>query len=551
MGIKVAVLALALCGNASAQAPAAPARAPATDPLPSWNSGPPKQAIVAFVRKVTTRGSPGFVPPVERIAVFDNDGTLWPEAPMPFQLAYVMDELKRRAPNEPQLAADSMVRAALAGDFATLLAGEHHDGLMRVIALTHAGMTTEEFRGRVEAWLATARHPRFGRRYDQLTYQPMQELMRYLRAHGFKTFIVSGGGADFMRVWSERVDGIPPEQVVGSTGRTTFELRDSGPVLVKTLDYLFVDDKTGKPAGIWQFIGRRPIACFGNSDGDLAMLQYTTIHNPRPSFGLIVHHTDGVREYAYDSVAVSGKLVQALKEAPQRGWIVVDMKRDWKRIFAFEPSTPPAVTAIDILLVPDATMVEHARAGNARLLEVYPKGFSLDATHRPHITIVQRFVRTRGLDSLYAAVGKVFAGVGVTGMKLTAFKYYYAPTNDLGVAGIVAQPTAELVALQHDVIAAVTPFTVKTGTSSAFVTTPEDSIIDPGLIQYVSAFVPHNAGEHFSPHVSIGLAPRAYLDTMLAEPFASFTFSPAGAAVYQLGQFGTASRELKVWDLKP
>jgi len=311
--------------------------AQAADPLPSWNDTAPKKAIVAFVEKVTKDGSPDFVPVPERIAVFDNDGTLWPEDPVPFQVAFVLDELKRRAPHEPELAADPMVKAALAGDFAKLLAGKHYDGLMRIVALTHAGMTTEDFRARVEAWLASAKHPRYGKSYDQLTYEPMQEVLRYLRANGFKTFIVSGGGADFMRVWSERVYGIPPEQVVGSTARTTFELRDSGPVLVKTLDYLFVDDKAGKPVGIWQFIGRRPIACFGNSDGDHAMLQYTTINNPRSSFGLIVHHTDAEREYAYDAQPKSsGKLVEALKEAPKRGWSIVDMKTDWKRIFAFE-----------------------------------------------------------------------------------------------------------------------------------------------------------------------------------------------------------------------
>ena len=307
------------------------------DPLPSWNETAPKKAIIAFVEKVTKEGSPEFVPAAERLAVFDNDGTLWPENPMPFQAAYVFDELKRRAPNEPQLAADPMVQAALAGDIAKLFEGEHHDGLMHILALTHTGMTTEDFRARVEAWLASAKHPRFGKPYDQLTYQPMQELLHYMRANGFKTYIVSGGGADFMRVWSERVYDIPPEQVVGSTARTKFQLLDSGPVLVKTPDYLFVDDKAGKPVGIWQLIGRRPIACFGNSDGDQAMLQYTTINNPRPSFGLIVHHTDGDREYAYDAKPKSsGKLVEALKEAPQRDWSVVDMKNDWKRIFASE-----------------------------------------------------------------------------------------------------------------------------------------------------------------------------------------------------------------------
>jgi hypothetical protein len=205
---------------------------------------------------------------------------------------------------------------------------------MRVLALTHAGMTIDEFRDAVEAWLRSARHPRYGRPYDELTYQPMQELLRHLRANGFKNFIVSGGGADFMRVWVERVYGIPPEQVVGSTARPTFELRGGGPVLTKTLDYLFVNDKQGKPVGIHQFIGRRPAMCFGNSDGDHAMLQYTTINNPHPSLGLIVHHTDGEREYAYDAETKStGKLVEALKEAPRRGWLVVDMKRDWKTIF--------------------------------------------------------------------------------------------------------------------------------------------------------------------------------------------------------------------------
>jgi phosphoserine phosphatase len=227
-----------------------------------------------------------------------------------------------------------MVQAALAGDLARLLAGEHLDGVMQVLALTHAGMTTDELRAAVEAWLTSARHPRYGRPYDELTYQPMQELLRHLRANGFKNFIVSGGGADFMRVWMERVYGIPPERVVGSTARTTFELRDSGPVLTKTVDHLFVNDKQGKPVGIHQFIGRRPTVCCGNSDGDHAMLQYTTINNPRPSFGLIVHHTDGEREYAYDAETKStGKLVEALQEAPERGWLVVDMKRDWKAVF--------------------------------------------------------------------------------------------------------------------------------------------------------------------------------------------------------------------------
>lgn len=306
----------------------------AADPLPSWNSGPAKQAILDFVAKVTDPDSKEFVPVPERLAVFDNDGMLWPENPMPFQLAFALDELKRRLPDEPAWKDDPMVQAALAGDLPTLLA-DHYKGLFHIIDLTGSGMTTEEFADRVRAWFATAKHPRFDRPYDQLAYQPMLEVLAFLRANGFKTCIVSGGGADFMRVFAERVYGIPPEQVIGSNTRTVFELRDSGPVLVKTMKDLFIDDKSGKPVAIHQFLGRRPIACFGNSDGDKAMLEYTTINNPHPSFGLIVHHTDAEREYAYDSSPKSsGKLVEALADAPKRGWIVVDMKADWEKIFA-------------------------------------------------------------------------------------------------------------------------------------------------------------------------------------------------------------------------
>jgi phosphoglycolate phosphatase-like HAD superfamily hydrolase len=309
----------------------------ADDPLPSWNQTIPKQAILEFVAKVTSDRSPDYVAPAERIAVFDNDGTLWCENPVPFQLAFALDELKRRIPLEPTLKADPMVQAALSGDFGKLLEGKHHDGLLRIIAITHAGMTTEEFAARVREWLKDAKHPRFGTAYSDLTYQPMQELLRYLRANGFKTYIVSGGGADFMRVFSEEVYGIPPENVIGSTGQVRFELRNGKPVLVKTLDHLFIDDKEGKPVGIHHLIGRRPIACFGNRDGDQAMLEYTTIGNPRPSFGLIVHHTDADREYAYDAnPKSSGKLATALESAAKNNWTVVDMKADWKTVWRAE-----------------------------------------------------------------------------------------------------------------------------------------------------------------------------------------------------------------------
>jgi phosphoserine phosphatase len=306
----------------------------AADPLPSWNPGPAKQALLDFVEKTTSSDSKEFVPAPERLAVFDNDGTLWPENPLPFQLAFTLDELKRRLPDEPAWKDDPMVQAALAGDLPALLA-DHYKGVFRLIELTGSGMTTDDFAERVRDWFATAKHPRFQRPYDQLAYQPMLEVLAFLRAHGFKTCIVSGGGADFLRVFAERVYGIPPEQVIGSNTRTVFELRDTGPVLVKTMKDLFIDDRAGKPVAIHQFLGRRPIACFGNSDGDLQMLEYTTINNPRPSFGLLVHHTDAEGEYAYDSAPKSsGKLVKALAAAPTRGWIVADMKTDWAKIFA-------------------------------------------------------------------------------------------------------------------------------------------------------------------------------------------------------------------------
>lgn len=325
-----AFLLLAACfflSNASAQEPSVG--------LNSWNDCDTKRALAAFVQKICDPDSPDFVPESERLAVFDNDGTLWPENPIPFQLAYAFDVVAKKAAQDPEFARQEMVQAVLQKDTGKLLAGDRHEGLLQVVAMTHAGMKVEEFQKSVSDWMAQAVHPKFGKRYDQLTYQPMQEVLALLRANAFKTYIVSGGGADFMRGWSERVYGIPPEQVIGSSARTKFEMRDGLPVLIKTLDQFFIDDKAGKPVGIHQAIGRRPIVCFGNSDGDLAMLQYTTIGNPRPSFGAIVHHTDANREYAYDSAPKSsGKLIDALVAAPEQGWYVIDMARDWSNVFA-------------------------------------------------------------------------------------------------------------------------------------------------------------------------------------------------------------------------
>jgi len=522
------------------------------DQLPSWNDGKTKQSIVAFVEKVTKAGWPDFVPVAERIATFDNDGTLWCEQPVPVQLYFALDRVKALAPQHPEWKTKEPFASLLKGDLKTALAGGDH-AIMDLFMATHTGMTTVEFEKIVKDWIATAKHPKTDKLYTEMVYQPMLELLTYLRANGFKNFIVSGGGIEFMRPWTEQVYGIPPEQVIGSSIKTKFEMRDGKPVLVRLPELIFNDDQADKPVGINQHIGRRPIAAFGNSRGDKEMLEYTQ-GGSGARFMLLVLHDDATREYAYGPALglpnpKLGAFTQALyDQAKQDGWTVVSMKNDWKQVFPFEQAP---VTAIDILLEPDATMLQHAEANNARLLKVYPQGFALDATHRPHITMIQRYVRTADLDQVYTAAGQVLARANVTGLKLEAFKYYYIPSKAIGLAGIVAKPTPELLKLQADLIAAVAPFTVETGDSSAFVTTPDDPIIDPFLIEYVSTFVPKASGEHFNPHVTTGVALREYLDQMLAETFEPFTFSPAGAAVYQIGQFGTAAKKLKEWDLKP
>ena len=306
----------------------------AADPLPSWNDTAPKKAILAFVEKVTRPGSQDFVPVAERIATFDNDGTLWSEKPMYFQFQFVMDRVKAMADKHPEWKEKQPFKAAIANDISGVLAGGYK-GFLEMLLATHAGLTTEQFEKTVEDWLKTARHPRFNRPYTDLVYQPMLELLVYLRANGFKTFIVSGGGIEFMRPWTQRVYGIPPEQVVGSSVKLKYELRDDRPVLVRLAEMDFIDDKAGKPIGIERFIGRRPIMAFGNSDGDYEMLRWTTSAKGS-RFGLIVHHTDAEREWAYDRDSPVGRLVRALDEAPERGWIVVDMKKDWKVIFPWQ-----------------------------------------------------------------------------------------------------------------------------------------------------------------------------------------------------------------------
>lgn len=299
--------------------------------LPSWNEGKTSQAIVSFVERVTTPNSPDFVPPAERIAVFDNDGTLWSEQPMYVQLAFILDRVKALAPRHPEWKDQPPFDAVLAGDLkAVAAAGER--GLMELLLATHAGMTSDEFEKVVRDWIATARHPVYQRPYTECVYQPMRELLDYLRAHGFKTYIVSGGGVEFMRPWAEQVYGIPPEQVIGSSIKLKYEVRDGGPVLVRLPEIDFIDDKAGKPVGIHRQIGRRPIFAAGNSDGDFEMLEYVTAGSGR-RFGLLLHHTDGQREAAYDRQSPFGRLDKALDQAPQRGWTVVDMREDWKQVW--------------------------------------------------------------------------------------------------------------------------------------------------------------------------------------------------------------------------
>ncbi|RWK55034.1 HAD family hydrolase [Mesorhizobium sp.] len=311
----------------------AAASAQGADQLPSWNEGKAKQAIIAFVEGAVAEGSADFVPVPERIAVFDNDGTLWPEQPLYFQLLFALDRIKALAPQHPEWKDKEPFASLLRGDVkAALASGE--PAIMQIVMATHSGMTTDEFDQIVSDWIASAKHPKTGRLYTEMAYQPMLEVLSYLRTNGFKTFIVSGGGIDFMRPWTEKVYGIPPEQIVGSSGKTSFEMRDGAPLLMKLPEINFIDDKAGKPVGIHQHIGRRPIAAFGNSDGDLQMLQWTC-SGPGPHFCLYVHHTDGEREWAYDRQSSIGRLDKGLDAAADSGWTVVDMKKDWNRVFAF------------------------------------------------------------------------------------------------------------------------------------------------------------------------------------------------------------------------
>ncbi|MGE6917385.1 HAD family hydrolase [Achromobacter kerstersii] len=306
----------------------------AQTPLPSWNDGPSRQAIVEFVAAVTREGGADYVAPADRIAVFDNDGTLWSEQPLYFQLIFALDQIKVMAPKHPEWSQEQPYKAAIEGD-RQALAASGTEGLLKIVGVTHTNMTTQAFSDEVKQWVKTAQHPRFKQPYTSLTYAPMRELLDYLRGNGFKTYIVSGGEVEFMRAWAQDVYGIPPEQVIGTTFVTEFQMQDGKPVLMRTPKLDYNDDGPGKPVSINKFIGRQPIFAFGNSDGDLQMLQWT-MAGPGKRFAGLVHHTDAKREWAYDRDSKIGKLDKALDEANSKGWVVVDMAREWKRVYAFE-----------------------------------------------------------------------------------------------------------------------------------------------------------------------------------------------------------------------
>ena len=321
VALAAALLALCLASNVEA----------AQDPLPSWNDGPAKQSIIDYVTRVTKEGGADYVAPKDRLATFDNDGTLWIEQPIYTQFAFAIDEVKAQANKHPEWKTKDPFKSVLAGDMKAV-AGMGEKGMVEIVAATHSGMSTVDFDKTVRDWLETAKHPRFKVVYTDLIYQPMLELLDYLRANGFQTFIVSGGGVEFMRGFADKTYGIPSEQVIGSSGVTQYAMWDASPVLIKMPKVLFDDDGPGKPEGINHFIGRQPIFAFGNSDGDKEMLEWAAACG-RLCFMGLVHHTDAVREYAYDRDSSVGKLDKALDEANAKGWTVVDMKNDWKTIF--------------------------------------------------------------------------------------------------------------------------------------------------------------------------------------------------------------------------
>jgi hypothetical protein len=524
--------------------PSTKATLAAPDPLPSWNEGASKRAITEFVKNSTDSTSNRFIPVPDRIACFDNDGTLWTEMPLPFQLYFMIDRIKALAPQHPEWKDQQPYKGLLEGDLRSALAGGNK-ALLDLMIPVFSGLTADEFDKTVKDWMATATHPKTGKHYNEMVYQPMLELLNYLRANGYKTFIVSGGDISFMRVWVEQAYGIPPYQVIGSSFKSKYDTSLAVPAIVKLPEFNFNDDKLGKPVGIFEHIGKRPVFTAGNSDGDYGMLQYTSTSSGQ-RFGMIVHHTDSAREYAYDRQSSLAKLSKGLDDAAKYHWAVVDMKKDWNKIY---PAVQSDIIAIDILLDPGKTMLDSAKAYNKLMQQNYSGtgSYSLDELHRPHITVLQCFVKSTELDKVYAAVGKVVQSEQITNQEITTSGFYYFPYKGLGLAGITVTPSSKLLSFQAKIIEALTPYIV-VGTDAAFVQNTNGSAIAAGSSDYVNRFIPDHSGPKYNPHVTIGLAHEDFLKTLIAAPYHPFKFTCPSVSIFHLGDFGTA--RTKLWTSK-
>lgn len=482
------------------------------DPLPSWNDNIAKRTILSFVKNVIDENSSYYIEPMERIVTFDNDGTLWCEKPQAVEIMFALDRMKIIKPGYKLKSIDN-------------------NTLKELIVQTHSGISTDEFHQIVKDWIETARHPETGKLYTEMVYQPMLEFLTFLQDNDFKTYIVSGGDIDFMRPWAFKVYGIPPENIIGSSFNTKFEINKGKSIMMRLREGIFVNDDA-KPSAIQQHIGKRPVVAFGNSTGDLDMLKYTQ-DNINTNLTVLIQHDDQSREYSYNDSLI-------YNDVKKQGILVVSMKNDWNIIY---PTIANSIIAIDILLKPDNIMLQHAKLVNDKFRKVFPKGFSLDSSHQPHITLLQCYVLVDDLDEIYDIIEGIFAKFDKS-VKLTAYKYLYIPSDGNGLAGILIKTNPKLLKLQQLIIAAIKPFIQINNSSNAFYTTPEDSNIDKWLIDYVSTFIETASGDKYIPHVTIGVAPTNYLDKLIKEPFQSFNFSLSKGAIYHLGRFGVAAEEL-------
>jgi hypothetical protein len=516
-------------------------------PLASWNEGPAKSAILDFIGRVTTAGGTEYVAPDARIAAFDNDGTLWCEHPLQPQVFFVIDRVKALAAEDPGLNERQPFKALLEQDLKTLL-GLGKQALVELAFATHAGMTEEQFDAMARDWIATATHPRVGQAFKDCAFRPQLELLHLLRANDFKIYIVTGGGVDFVRALSGEVYGVPRAQVIGSRAKTRLD-RQGGTVHVTKLAQLdSFNDGEAKPRNISQHVGQRPLLAFGNSDGDLDMLLHVK-SGPGARLALLLHHDDDQREVAYDRDFRLSPLAEALDKAKDYGLTLVSMKQDWKTVFDQPPEETPMTDAIaiDILLEPDSAMIDHAKGVNAGLRENYPEGFAIDPAHSPHITLVQRYVRSDALEAVASAVTEAVQKGPSLPLHLKAEGYSSIDAQGLGLVNYRVERTPDLIDLEGRVVSAVQPFAVSGGTGEAFARSPGEEINDL-TIEYVEGFVPAASGEKYAPHVSLGVAKLDFVEALKREPFVPFAFDGLTVAIYQLGNFGTAQKRL--WNLK-